>query len=114
MRWGAYLSGVPILKNETGLYLRNSTFEEIITKFVLNEVLHNVGMLWISCSNEKIKYEIDKSNHINWLNKCPWYNTDICSKLHGIMFEDFITHSMTDKYNLMCSIVVNDKKTTFI
>ena len=32
-------------KKETGLYLRNSTFEEMITKFLLNAILHHVGML---------------------------------------------------------------------
>ena len=31
-------------KKETGLFLRNSTFEEMITKFVLNEILYRVGM----------------------------------------------------------------------
>ena len=34
-------------KEETSLYLRNSMDEEMITKFVLNEVLYQVGMLWI-------------------------------------------------------------------
>ena len=33
--------------NETGLYLRNSTVEEMITKFVSNEILHHVDMSWI-------------------------------------------------------------------
>ena len=31
-------------KKEIGLYLINSTFEEMITKFVLNAIFHNVGM----------------------------------------------------------------------
>ena len=54
----------------------------MITKFVLNEILHHVGMSWIICSNEEIKYEIDKSNCPDWLNKGPWYNTDICSNTY--------------------------------
>ena len=44
-----------ICKKETGLYLRNSTIEEMITKFLLNEILHHVGMLWIICCNEETK-----------------------------------------------------------
>ena len=32
---------------ETGLYLINSTIEEMITKFLLNAILHHVGMSWI-------------------------------------------------------------------
>ena len=43
------------------------------------------------------------------MNKGPWYNTYICSKLHVSMFEDFITHSRTDGYNLMCSLVAHNK-----
>ena len=44
------------LKKETGLYLQNSTFEEMITKFVLNAILHHVGMSWIISSNAEMKY----------------------------------------------------------
>ena len=92
-------------KKETGLYIQNSTFEEMITKFVLNEILHHVGMLWIISSNEGMKYDIEKINHQDWLNKGPWYNTYICSRLHGSLFEDFITHARIDRYNLMCYLV---------
>ena len=31
-------------KKEIGLYLQKLTLEEMITKFVLNEILHHVGM----------------------------------------------------------------------
>ena len=40
----------------------------------------------------------------------PWYNTDICSKLHGKMLEDFIKKLRTDRYNLMCSITAHSKQ----
>ena len=33
--------------NDTGLYLKNTTIEGIITKFVLNARLHHVCMSWI-------------------------------------------------------------------
>ena len=81
------------------------------TKFVLNPILHHVGMSRIICSNEKMKYKIGESNHQDWLNKGPWYNTAICKKFYGSLFEDFITNARTDRYNLMCSIVAHDKKT---
>ena len=84
----------------------------MIIKFVLNAILHCVVMPWIISSNKEMKYEIDEINHLNWLNKGPWYNTDICSKLQGIIFEDFITHARTDTYNLMCSLVAHVKKQT--
>ena len=80
----------------------------MITKFVLYEILHHVGMLWIIISNDEMKYEIDKSNHQDWLNKCPWYNTDIYSRLNGSLFEDFIAHARTNRYKLMCYSVAQD------
>ena len=48
---------------------------------------------------------MNKTNHQYWLNKVPWYNRSICSKLHGRRFEDFITQARTDQYNLMRSLV---------
>ena len=55
-------------------------------------------------------YEIKENNHPNWFNKGPWYNTAICSKLHGKMFEGFIRHARTDRYHLMCSIIAHNKR----
>ena len=53
---------------------------------------------------------MDKSNHPDWLNKVPWYNTAICSRLQVSMFLYFITQAITDIYNLLCYIVAHDKK----
>ena len=55
-------------------------------------------------------YEIEENNHPDWFNIGPWYNTAICSKLHGKLFEYFIRHARTDRYHLMYSIIVHDKK----
>ena len=96
-------------KRETVLFLKNTTFDEMITISVLNAILHYVGMLWIISSNKEMKYEIDKNNHQYWLNKGTWYSTSIYLKLHGSIFEDFITHARTDRYNLMCYLVAHDK-----
>ena len=82
----------------------------MITKFVLNSILHHVGMSWTICSSKEMLCEIERVNHFNWFNKGPWYNTDICSKLHGKLFEDFITKARIDRYHLMCSIFAQDKK----
>ena len=94
----------------TGLHIKNTTIEEIITKFVLNAIFHNVGMSWIICSNKKMFYEIGENNHPNWFNKGPCYNTAISSKLHGKLFEDFIRHVITDRYHLLCSVIAHYKK----
>ena len=41
-------------KKSTGFFLRNSTFEEMITKFVLNAIFHRMGMSWIIRSNDEM------------------------------------------------------------
>ena len=56
-----------------------------------------------------MKYEIDEINNPNWFNKGPWYNTAIYSRFNGSLFQYFITHARTDRYNLLCSVVVHDK-----
>ena len=38
---------------------------------------------------------------------------NICSKLHGIKFEDFITQARTYRYNIMCSLVAHDRLNTY-
>ena len=50
-----------------------------------------------------------KKYHQDWFNKDPWDNTSICLRLHGSLFEYFITHARNDRYNLMCSLVALDK-----
>ena len=47
------------------------------------------------------------SKHLEWFDTGPWYNKNICSKLRGITFEDFITQARTDRYNIMCSLVAH-------
>ena len=72
-------------------------YDEVITKFVLNAMLHHVGMSWIISSNKEMDYDqYTNSNHLDWFNTGPWYNKNICSKLHGIKFEDFITQAITN------------------
>ena len=44
------------------------------------------------------------------MNKCPWYNTDIFSKLNVKLFEDFIKHTRADRYHLMCSRITHDRE----
>ena len=68
-------------KRETGLdpeTIFTWVYDEIITKFVLNTMLHNVGMSWMISSNQEMEYEMNtKINHLDWLNKGPWYNRNI-------------------------------------
>ena len=50
---------------------------------------------------------MNETNPQDWLNKGPWYNTSMCLELHGSRFEDFITQARTDRYNIMCYLVVH-------
>ena len=66
------------LNSETPFTL---VYDEVMTKFLLNAMLHHVGMSWIISSNQEMYYDMTtKSNHIDWFNKGPRYNTNICSK----------------------------------
>ena len=66
-------------------------------------MLHNVGIIWIIENKKELKYDMDILNS-DWLTGSPWYNTYICKKLHGKLFEGFIKNARTDRYNIMCFI----------
>ena len=46
-----------------------------------------------------------------WMAGGPWYkyNTSICKKLHGKVFEGFIRNSRTERYNIICYIDAHKK-----
>ena len=63
-------------------------------------MLHHVGMIWIIENHEELKYDTEILNS-DWLTGGPWYNTYICKKFYGKLFEGFIINSRTDRYNIM-------------
>ena len=88
-------------------------YDEVITKFVLNSMLHHVGMSWIISSKKEMDYDnFTNSKNLEQFDTGPWYNKNICYKLHGITFQDFITQARTDRYNIMCSLVAHDRLQT--
>ena len=100
-------------KKETGLNAETGFkefYDEVITQFVLHEMLHTVGMSWIISSKKEMDYDnFTNRKNLEWFDTGIWYNKNICSKLYGITFEDFITQAGTDRYNIMCSLVANDR-----
>ena len=54
----------------------NTNYRDIITSFVLNTLLHHVGMSWIIETHEELKYNIYEHNQY-WITGGPWYNTYI-------------------------------------
>ena len=55
----------------------NKKYKNIITSFVLNTVLHHVGMSWIIKTNKHLEYDTDKHNSY-WIAGGPRYNISIC------------------------------------
>ena len=51
---------------------------------------------------------MDKHNS-DWMTGDPCYNTYICKKIHGKVFEEFIRNAITDRFNIMCSIDTHEK-----
>ena len=92
-------------KKETGLNAENGFngfYDEVITQFVLNEMLHHVDMSWIISSKKEMDYDnFTNIKKLEWFDTGPWYNKNICSKLHGITFEDF---SISDTAFIICFI----------
>ena len=85
------------------LDLLETDYQEIITTFALNTMLHHAGMIWIIENHEDLKYDMEIKNS-DWMTGGPWYNTSICNKLHKKLFEGFIINARTDSYNIRCSI----------
>ena len=67
----------------------NTIYQDIITNFVLDKILHHVGMLWIIETHDKLQYDMDKHNS-EWMTGGPWYNTYICRKLYGNCLRDLL------------------------
>ena len=81
--------------------IMNNNYKDIVTVFVVNKLLHRVGMSWIIETHEQLKYDMGKNNP-NFITGGPWYNTSICKKLHGTVFEEFVRNARTERYNVMC------------
>ena len=64
-------------------------------------VFNHVGLYWII--KKKIKFYFE-DHCTNCILNGPWYNTTICSQLHGSSFEDYDTTARKYSYNLMCYI----------
>ena len=72
-------------------------------------MVNHVGMLWIIETHKLLQYDTDKQNY-ELMTVGPWYNTSICKKLHGKVFEGFTRNEITDRYNIMCSIDAHEKE----
>ena len=62
--------------------LLETDYQEMITTFLFNTMLHHFCMIWIINNHEDLKYYMNIQNS-NWMTGSTWYNTYICKKLHG-------------------------------
>ena len=64
---------------KTGLSIKNmnTNYKDIITSFLLNTLLHHVGISWIIETDEQLKYDKDKHNPY-WITGGTCHNTTIC------------------------------------
>ena len=90
------------------VHTMNTTYQDIITSLVLDTMLHHVGMLWIIETHEQLQYDINEQNS-ECMTGGPLYNTYICKKFHGKLFEGFIINARTYRYHIMCSIDSHEK-----
>ena len=51
-----------------------------------------------------------EKHNLEWMTGGTWYNTYICKKLHGKVFEGFIRNAITDRYNIICNIDSHEKE----
>ena len=72
-------------------------------------MLHNVGMIRMIENHEDLKYDTELQNSY-LMTGGPWYNTSICKKLHGKLFEGFIINERNDRCDIMCSIDAYDRE----
>ena len=75
--------------NIIGCLLENQMIENFTTTFVKNIVFQNVGLSWIIQLNQDLNFYIQQHCPYLLINGL-WYNTNICSLLHGSLFECYV------------------------
>ena len=76
---GKYSYKVEQRRKTTDLSMKvlNTNNKEMINKFVLNTVLHCVGMSFIIRTNQQFEYDI-KRNNPDSITDGHWYNRSVC------------------------------------
>ena len=86
----------------------DTTYQYIITTFLLNTMLHHVGMLCIIETHEQLQYDMEEQN-LEWMTVGQWYNTSTCKKLHGILLRVLLQmQELTDM--ISCVLLMHIKK----
>ena len=86
----------------------NTKYQYIIKTFLLNTILHHVGMLRIIETHKQSQYDIDEQNS-EWMTGGPWYNTSICKKLHE-MFLIYLLEMKEPTDIISCVLLMHKKQ----
>ena len=68
--------------------LQNEELNSVITPFVIHTMFQHIYLLCIIKNNNNLKFEMMIQGN-QWMDKGPWYNATILSKLNGNIFEYF-------------------------
>ena len=60
-------------------------------------VVQHIGILWILEDNKHLKFEMDVQVS-QWMEKGPWYNTTIFTRLNGQSLEEELKTGRRDRY----------------
>ena len=71
--------------------------------FIKAVVFPIFGISWMIQTREKFYFSVDEK-FPRWCIGGPWYNTTICSNLHGPIFEVYFLTALQDRYKLMCGL----------
>ena len=82
---------------------------EGLTNFVIHMVFQHVGLSLIIDNNKHLNFEMAVIV-IHWMEKCTKYNTTICKKFNGKIFKDSFKTGFNKRYELMCSVDVQEKR----
>ena len=87
------------LKAETGF---NGFYDEVITQFVLNAMLHHVGMSCIIISKKEMDYDnFTNSKKLEWFDTGPCYNKNICSDYMELLLK-ILLHRLEQTDTISC------------
>ena len=72
-------------------------------------VFQHFGLLWITNKNKYIKFEMNVQDS-HWTDKCPCYNTTICTKVKGKIFKDYFKTGHKYRYELIYAAYAYNKE----
>ena len=90
------------------IQLKNEELNIVIDPFVLHIVFHHVGISETIEKNNDLIFEMAVMGR-QWMDKSPWYNTNICTEWNGQILGDNFWTGRKDRYEFMCRFDLYEK-----